>query len=216
MGSSTRFVYLSLTAFMTGITCISAQLRFYVGPVPYTMQNFAIVLSGLVLPPFYALLSQLLYLLLIALGLPVAANFSGGLGVLLGYTAGYLWAFPIAAILTSTLSRIYLRALKKSLKDISVKNIILLIGLTGIAVIPIYLLGFIVFLYYAIPGSKLYVWASSVVSNLGLVISDPLTILFIASVLVFIPQDLLMDHLLAIIVARSIVGLMESKGIRLS
>ena len=216
MSSPTKLVYLGLTAFMTGITCISAQLRFYIGPIPYTMQNFAIVLSGLVLPPFYALLSQLLYLLLIALGLPIAANFSGGLGVLLGYTAGYLWAFPIAAMLTSILSRMYLRVFKKSLRNISVKDVVLLIGLTSIAVAPVYLLGYIVFLHYAIPGSKLYAWANSVVADLGYAIGDPLTILFIASVLVFVPQDLLMDHLLAILVARGIVRLMESKGIELS
>lgn len=201
---------------MTGITSVSAQLRFYVGPVPYTMQNFAIVISGLVLPPFYALLSQLLYLLLIALGLPASANFSGGLGVLLGYTAGYLWGFPIAAVLTSILSRVYLRTRGISLGEVSGRDVVVLIGLTGIAVVPVYLLGYIVFLYYAIPGSRLYAWASSLVGSLGLAVSDPLTMLFTASVLVFIPQDLLMDHLLAIIVARSIVKLLRFKGIELS
>lgn len=216
MGSQLKLVYLGLTAFMTGITCVSAQLRFYFGPIPYTMQNFAIVLSGLVLPPLYAMLSQLLYLLLIALGLPVAANFSGGLGVLLGYTAGYLWAFPIAALLTSTLSRMYLRARGRNLGNISLRDMVLLIGLTGIAVIPVYLLGYMVFLYYAVPGSKLYAWASHIVADLGYGISDPLTILFIASVLVFIPQDLFMDHVLAILVARGVARLIESKGIELT
>lgn len=207
--------YLGLVAFMTAFTFISAQLRFYLGPVPYTMQNMAIVLSGILLPPKYALASQLLYLLLIALGLPIAAGFRGGLGVLLGYTAGYLWAFPIASLLMSLLSRAYLRARSRRLSSLSRTDIFFLWLLSFIAVLPVYVLGYIVFLYYAIPSSRLYVWAENVVGSIGFGSSDPLTILFIASVLVFIPQDMLMDHVLAVLSARSIARLLESRGLKL-
>lgn len=207
--------YLGLVAFTTAFTFISAQLRFYLGPVPYTMQNMAVVLSGLLLPPRYALASQLLYLLLIALGLPAAAGFRGGLGVLLGYTAGYLWAFPIASLLMSLLSRAYLRARCGRLSNLSRTDMLSLWLLSLPAVLPMYVLGYIVFLHYAIPDSRLYAWAEDVVGSIGFGTGDPLTVLFIASVLVFIPQDMLMDHVLAVLSARSIARLMESRGLKL-
>jgi len=56
------------------------------------MQNFALVSAGLILEPKYALISQLIYLSLIAVGMPLSAGFRGDPTVLFGYTAGYLWA----------------------------------------------------------------------------------------------------------------------------
>jgi biotin transport system substrate-specific component len=94
--SSARAAAASLLAV---VTAILAQLSIRVGPVPYTMQNAGLILSGLLLPPGWALTSQLLYLAMIALGAPAAAGFRGGLGVLLGPTGGYLAGFPIASVL---------------------------------------------------------------------------------------------------------------------
>ncbi len=209
--SQGKLVYLGLASFMAGLTAISAQLRFYLGPIPYTMQNYAVVLSGLILPPRYALLSQLLYLVLIALGLPFAANFSGGIGVLLGYTAGYLWGFPLSAYLTSILSRLYLKSRRARLSSLRLRNMVILLAITLIAFMPTYVLGFIVFTYYAIPGTKLYEWALMVAGG----ISNRLILLFTVSVLIFIPQDLFMDHLLAIYSAKIIAKLLEVRGVEL-
>ena len=79
-----------LASMMAVVTGLSAQLYIYLGPVPYTMQNFGVILSGLLLSPRYALLSQLLYLALVAAGAPLAAGMRGGLPVVAGPTAGYL------------------------------------------------------------------------------------------------------------------------------
>ncbi len=210
------FAYYGLTAFMTALTGITAQIRFYVGPIPFTMQNFAVILSGLLLPPFYALLSQLLYLSLIALGIPLASNFSGGLGVLLGYTAGYLWGFPITAFLMSILSRYYLSRTSIKLTDLRGRDMVVLLGLSLIAALPLYALGYIVFLYYALPGTKLYSWATSISSKIGLVLESRLLILFLVSVVIFVPQDLFMDHLLAIITAKGIARILYVRGLSLN
>jgi len=48
---------LILASNMAIVTGLSAQLYVYIGPIPYTMQNFGIVLSGLLLKPKYAFLS---------------------------------------------------------------------------------------------------------------------------------------------------------------
>ncbi len=206
-----KLIYTGLASFMAGLTAISAQLRFYLGPIPYTMQNYAVVLSGLLLPPRYALLSQLLYLALIALGLPFASNLTGGISVLLGYTAGYLWGFPLSAYLTSILSRLYLKTRSVKLSSLRPRDVVVLLALTLIAFTPTYILGFIVFSYYALPGTKLYEWALTVTGG----ISSRFILLLIASILIFLPQDLFMDHLLAIYSARTIARLLEARGVRI-
>ena len=42
--------------------------------------------------------STLLYVLLGAIGIPVFANFTGGLGIVLGVTGGFIISFPIMAL----------------------------------------------------------------------------------------------------------------------
>ncbi|MEM4871380.1 MAG: biotin transporter BioY, partial [Thermofilaceae archaeon] len=69
---------LTVSTALAVVTGLLAQVTFRLGPVPYTMQNAGVVLSGLLLPPRWALLSQLLYLALIATGLPLAAGLRGG------------------------------------------------------------------------------------------------------------------------------------------
>lgn len=95
------------------LTALLAQVRVYApwNPyVPYTGQVLGVVGSGLVLGTGLGAASMALYLLLGALGLPVFADWSGGAEVFLGATAGYLFAFPIAAGLTGLASRRYVRA----------------------------------------------------------------------------------------------------------
>lgn len=67
-------------------------------PVPVTLQTFVVLAAGIYLGGRDAAISQIGYLAMGAAGLPV---FAGGAGVvhLFGATAGYLFAFPIAAAL---------------------------------------------------------------------------------------------------------------------
>ena len=67
--------------------------------VPITLQTFGVMLAGCVLGPVRGFLAVSLYLLLGAIGLPVFAEHSSGLGVFSGPSAGYLIAFPLAAAL---------------------------------------------------------------------------------------------------------------------
>ena len=66
--------------------------------VPFTLQTFAIFLMVGLLGTKRSLLSILIYLLLGAIGLPVFAGFSGGLGILFGTTGGYLIGFFFLAL----------------------------------------------------------------------------------------------------------------------
>ena len=71
-----------------------------IGPVPITLQTFAVMLAGAVLGARRGFLAVLLYLALGAIGLPVFSGGAAGLAVFAGPTVGYLVAFPFAALLT--------------------------------------------------------------------------------------------------------------------
>jgi biotin transport system substrate-specific component len=80
-------------------TAVCAQISVHLpfSPVPVTAQTLAVLLTGAVLGPEAGGLALLCYLGEGAAGLPVFAGGTGGPAVLAGATAGYLWAFPLAA-----------------------------------------------------------------------------------------------------------------------
>ena len=86
---------------MAAVTAVAAQIAIPLpfSGVPFTMQVLAVVLSGLLLGPRYGALAMGIYLLVGAVGVPVFAQFQGGLGILLGPTGGYLVSYPVAAAL---------------------------------------------------------------------------------------------------------------------
>lgn len=63
--------------------------------VPLTMQVFAVALTGVVLGHKKAIISILIYMLMGIVGIPVFAHFNGGLHVIVGYTGGFILAFPL-------------------------------------------------------------------------------------------------------------------------
>ena len=63
------------------------------GPVPFTMQTFAVFTALLALGGRRGTLAVLVYILLGLVGLPVFSGFSGGPGVLFGPTGGYIVGF---------------------------------------------------------------------------------------------------------------------------
>ena len=69
-------------------------------PVPLTLQNFAVVLVGLVLGSRRGSIALTLYLAEGALGLPVFSAGLSGVARLLGPTGGYLMAYPVAAFVS--------------------------------------------------------------------------------------------------------------------
>ena len=67
--------------------------------VPITLQTLTVMLAGCVLGPLRGFSAVTLYLALGAVGLPVFAEHSSGIGVFSGPSGGYLLSFPIAAAL---------------------------------------------------------------------------------------------------------------------
>lgn len=207
-----HLVYHVLSVGISILTGILAQLYLYLGPIPYTMQCMGVVLAGLLLPPRYSLLSIALYLMFIALGLPLAAGLRGGIAVLFGPTGGYLLGFLISAPFMSILTRLYLGS-RRSLAYIKSIDVAVLLCFSFLALLPAYMLGFAVFTYYALGNQRIMQWATGLASSIGIDISDPLSILFIASVAIFVPQDIFMDSLLAIVASKYVTRLLRFRGL---
>ena len=66
-------------------------------PAPFTLQTLGLLLAGGILGARRGAMSILLFLLLVAIGLPVLVGGAGGFGSLIGPTGGFLWSYPIAA-----------------------------------------------------------------------------------------------------------------------
>ena len=75
--------------------------------VPFTLQTFAVFLAVGVLGGKRGSLAVLIYILLGAVGIPVFAGFSGGIGVLLGNTGGYIIGFLFSALLMWLIEKLF-------------------------------------------------------------------------------------------------------------
>lgn len=89
------------------LTAISAQISIPIKPVPFTLQTMVVLLAGAFLGARNGAYSQLLYIFVGAIGLPMFAQTADGtmgFARLIGPTGGYLLAFPIAAYLVGCLT----------------------------------------------------------------------------------------------------------------
>lgn len=66
--------------------------------VPFTLQTFGVFMAVGVLGGKRGSLAVLIYILLGAIGVPVFAGFSGGIGVILNTTGGYIVGFLFSAL----------------------------------------------------------------------------------------------------------------------
>jgi biotin transport system substrate-specific component len=82
--------------------------------VPITFQTLAVMLTGLVLGPGRGFAAVGLYILLGLAGLPIFSQGRSGLGILAGPSAGYIIAFPIAALLVGWLATVVIRRTTKT------------------------------------------------------------------------------------------------------
>jgi biotin transport system substrate-specific component len=93
---------IALVAAFAALICASAYIgAIPVGSagVPITLQTLTVMLAGCILGPLRGFAAVTLYLALGAVGLPVFAEHSSGIGVFTGPSGGYLIAFPFAAAL---------------------------------------------------------------------------------------------------------------------
>lgn len=87
-------VYIAIFAVLMAIcSWISIPME-----VPFTLQTFGVFIAVGILGGKRGTLSVLVYILLGAVGVPVFAGFSGGIGVLFNTTGGYIIGFLLSAL----------------------------------------------------------------------------------------------------------------------
>ena len=81
-------------ALCTALLCVISPIAIPMpSGMPFTLQTFAVALTGYFLKPRHAVLSVTAYLLLGLSGLPIFSAFRGGISVLIGPTGGFLLGF---------------------------------------------------------------------------------------------------------------------------
>ncbi|MBQ4465710.1 MAG: biotin transporter BioY [Oscillospiraceae bacterium] len=90
---------LCLVAMFAALMAICSWIAIPAPPpfVPFTLQTFGVFCALELLGGKRGFFSVLVFVLLGAAGAPVFANFSGGMGVLLGTTGGYIIGFLLTA-----------------------------------------------------------------------------------------------------------------------
>lgn len=94
---------LATVGIFAALTAVLAQIAVPLPftPMPISFGLVAVYFTGMLLKPKEAVLAQITYLLLGAVGIPVFGNFRGGMGALFGPTGGYLMVYPVMAWLVS-------------------------------------------------------------------------------------------------------------------
>lgn len=101
MGVETRdVVYIALFAAIVAALAIFPPITLPLVGVPITAQSLGVMLAGGVLGAMRGGLSLILFLVLVAIGLPLLSGGRGGFGVFLTPSGGFLigWIFSAAAI----------------------------------------------------------------------------------------------------------------------
>ncbi|MEK4327869.1 biotin transporter BioY [Paenibacillus sp. FSL R7-0297] len=92
-----ELVYAALFAALIAVLGMIPPLPLGFIPVPVTAQTLGVMLAGCFLGSRIGTLSLVIFIILIALGLPVLTGGRGGLTVLVGPSAGYIFSWPLAA-----------------------------------------------------------------------------------------------------------------------
>lgn len=98
---------LALVAVVVGLIAALGLVPAVVVPgaaVPITLQSMGVMLAGAILGRWRGAAAVVVFLVLVAVGLPLLAGGRGGLGVFFGPSVGFLIGFPIAAFVIGWLT----------------------------------------------------------------------------------------------------------------
>ncbi len=154
------------------LTAIGAYIRIPLPYVPLTLQVFFCLLSGILLGARIGMISQIVYIAVGLVGVPVFTS-GGGPGYVLNPTFGYLAGLILCALVIGKLSE----------------------GLTKLTITRLFLINMVgVLIIYAIGVPYLYL-----IKNLYLGAETPLSKVLYGGFLLTIPGDIIKSYLAALI-----------------
>lgn len=92
-----EMVFAALFAALIGVLGMIPPIPLGFIPVPITAQTLGVMLAGGFLGKKTGSLSLILFIVLVALGLPLLSGGRGGFSALVGPSAGYILSWPVAA-----------------------------------------------------------------------------------------------------------------------
>lgn len=140
---NTRNKIIIFISFFATLTAIGAYLKIPLPHIPITLQTFFVIMSGNLLGFKFGFISQLLYLTVGLLGIPVFA-YGGGPGYIFQPTFGYLLGYPFCAFTIGMLLKLFFA--KFEIMNISKVKAFLLFfvsDITGLIVIFIFGLAYL-------------------------------------------------------------------------
>ncbi|MCZ2203325.1 biotin transporter BioY [Bartonella sp. A05] len=174
-------VYIALFAALYAVLGVfpPISLPFFLG-VPITAQSMGPMLAGSIVGAKRGALASVLFLLLVAIGLPLLAGGRGGIGVFLGAGGGYLIGFPFAAFFIGFMVEMFWR-------QINFMMFIVVNAVGGIGIV--YLFGIPWMSYIAqIP------LLTALTASLGFMIGDSLKILIASFIAITIKKSAPLIH----------------------
>ena len=90
---------MTLISLFAALTAVGAFISIPLYPVPLTLQTLFTLLAAMTLGSVMGASSQIIYVFLGIIGLPVFAGFKAGIGILFGPTGGFLFGFIICAFI---------------------------------------------------------------------------------------------------------------------
>jgi len=175
-----------LAALFAALTAVGAFIKIPVGPVPITLQALFTILAGIMLGSRVGAMSQLIYVLLGLIGLPIFADGTGGLMHVISPSFGYLIGFIVAAFIMG-----------KIVEHTEKINFIRIFAICVLGIIIIYIIG-IPYLYFILKN----------VLFKGITFGYAVKMGF----LVFIPGDLL-KAVIASVLAIKVIPILRKQGI---
>lgn len=88
---------LTMCSLFVALTAILSQIAIPIGAVPINLATFSVLCSGALLGAKYGAISQIVYMLIGAVGVPVFTMFGGGMGILFGPTGGYIVGYILSS-----------------------------------------------------------------------------------------------------------------------
>ncbi|MEN5016742.1 biotin transporter BioY [Erwinia sp. Eh17-17] len=126
---STRdIVYIALFAAITAALGLFPAFSLPVIAVPITAQTLGPMLAGAIAGAKRGALALVLFVVLVAIGLPLLAGGRGGLGIFFGPSGGFILAWPLAALLIGWLYQ-------RNLRSLTLVKEVLILALGGVVLI---------------------------------------------------------------------------------
>jgi biotin transport system substrate-specific component len=110
LASSRSLSYIALFAALMAVFGLIPKIDLPFG-VPVTLQSLGVMLAGCLLGPRRGFLAIALFLLAVALGLPLLPGGRGGLSVFVGPTSGFLFGWMCGALVCGGTMRLLARRL---------------------------------------------------------------------------------------------------------